>query len=117
LLCPLSYGRVGSPGDRHRGVPGSLSRPRVTPATSTLRQTFPMAIPIGDLNPTRRRSYVTLLLIAINVGVFVFLQPWSGGYCEQNAFYLEWGAIPNEIVEGEPLTQEEINATVDPRCG
>jgi membrane associated rhomboid family serine protease len=76
-----------------------------------------MAIPIGDLNPTRRRGVVTLLLIAVNVGVFLFFQPWNGGVCEQSAFYVEWGAIPNEIVEQEPLTQAEVDRSVDPRCG
>jgi membrane associated rhomboid family serine protease len=76
-----------------------------------------MAIPLGDVNPTRRRGIVTLALIAINVGVFIFWQPWSAGFCEQNAFYAAWGAIPNEIVEQEPLTQEELNTSVDPRCG
>lgn len=76
-----------------------------------------MAIPIGDINPTRRRGYINLLLIAVNVLVFVFWQPWDGGFCEQNAFYVEWGAIPNEIIDGEPLTQNELDTTVDPRCG
>lgn len=76
-----------------------------------------MAIPLGDINPTRRRGVVTLTLIIVNVAVFVLWQPWSGGYCEQNAFYLRWGAIPDEIVEREPLTQAEVDTTVDPRCG
>lgn len=76
-----------------------------------------MAIPLGDLNPTRRRGVVTLALIAVNIVVFVLWQPWSGGYCEQNAFYLRWGAIPDEVVERAPLTQDEVDTTVDPRCG
>ena len=76
-----------------------------------------MGIPIGDDNPTRSRGWVNLLLIAVNIAVFVLWQPWGGDFCEQNAFYVEWGAIPNEIVEGEPLTQREIDTTVDPRCG
>ncbi len=76
-----------------------------------------MAIPLGDLNPTRRRGVVTLTLIVVNVAVFVLLQPWSGGYCEQNAFYLRWGAIPDEVIEREPLTQAEVDTTVDPACG
>jgi membrane associated rhomboid family serine protease len=76
-----------------------------------------MAIPLGDYNPTRRRGVVTLLLIATNVLVFVFWQPWNGGFCQQSAFYARWGAIPNEIVEREPLTEAELDTTVDPRCG
>ena len=75
-----------------------------------------MAIPLGDVNPTRRRGYVTLLLIAVNIAVFVLWQPWGGGYCEQQAFYVEQGAIPNEIIENEPLTQREVDASTDPRC-
>ncbi len=76
-----------------------------------------MAIPLGDINPTRRRGVITLLLIAINVGVFVLWQPWDGGFCEQSGFYARWGAIPDEIVGQEPLTQRELDTTVDPRCG
>jgi membrane associated rhomboid family serine protease len=76
-----------------------------------------MAIPLGDYNPTRRRGVVTLLFIATNVLVFVFWQPWNGGFCQQCAFYARWGAIPNEIVEREPLTEAELDTTVDPRCG
>ena len=76
-----------------------------------------MAIPIGDLNPTRRRGYVTLLLIAINVSVFILWQPWGGDFCEQSAFYARWGAIPDEVVELRPLNQAELDTTVDPRCG
>ena len=76
-----------------------------------------MAIPLGDLNPTRRRGYVTLLLIAINIGVFVLWQPWGGDVCEQSAFYARWGAIPDEVVELRPLNQAELDTTVDPRCG
>jgi membrane associated rhomboid family serine protease len=76
-----------------------------------------MAIPLGDLNPTRRRGWVTLLLITVNIGVFVLWQPWGGNVCEQSAFYARWGAIPNEVVEQQPLDQAELDTTVDPRCG
>lgn len=76
-----------------------------------------MAIPLRDHNPTRRRGVVTLLLIAVNITVFVGWQPWDGGVCEQSAFYARWGAIPDEIVEQQPLDQAELDTTVDPRCG
>jgi membrane associated rhomboid family serine protease len=76
-----------------------------------------MAIPLGDINPTRRRGWVTLLLIALNAGVFLLWQPWGRSVCQQSAFYARWGAIPNEIVEQQPLDQDELATTVDPRCG
>jgi membrane associated rhomboid family serine protease len=76
-----------------------------------------MAIPLGDINPTRRRGVVTLTLLVVNIAIFVLWQPWSGSYCEQNAFYLRWGAIPDEVIDREPLTQAEVDTTVDPRCG
>jgi membrane associated rhomboid family serine protease len=76
-----------------------------------------MAIPLGDVNPTRRRGVVTWGLVALNVAIFLFWQPWSEGLCQQQEFYARWGAISNEIVELEPLTQNEIDTTVDPRCG
>jgi membrane associated rhomboid family serine protease len=76
-----------------------------------------MAIPLGDINPTRRRGVVTLALVVINVVVFLLWQPWGGDLCDQQAFYLRWGAIPDEIVERAPLTQAEVDATTDARCG
>ena len=101
LLCPLSYGRMAA-----------------TPTRSVApRHTFVMAIPLGDFNPTRRRGVVTLVLIALNVGVFVLWQPWGGDVCEQSAFYARWGAVPDEIIERHPLDQRELDTAVDPRCG
>jgi len=76
-----------------------------------------MAIPLGDLNPPRRRGWITLLLIVVNIGVFLLWQPWGGDACEQSAFYARWGAIPDEVVELQPLDQAELDTTVDPRCG
>lgn len=76
-----------------------------------------MAIPLGDINPTRRPGVITLALILLNLGVFLLWQPWDGGVCEQSAFYARWGAIPDEIIDQQPLTQAELDTTVDPRCG
>ena len=76
-----------------------------------------MAIPLGDINPTRRPGVVTLALILLNIGVFVLWQPWDGGFCEQSAFYARWGAIPDEIIQQQQLSQTELDTTVDPRCG
>jgi membrane associated rhomboid family serine protease len=49
--------------------------------------------------------------------VFVLWQPWRGDVCEQGAFYARWGAVPNEIIERQPLDQRELDTAVDPRCG
>ena len=80
-------------------------------------------IPLRDDNPTRRMPVVTLVLIVINVGVYVGLQPQHGEQAQVRtgeirarvpadlAFNLENAAVPCEVVEGRPLTVEEIDAT------
>jgi membrane associated rhomboid family serine protease len=73
-----------------------------------------MVLPIHDINPLRRRPYVTWLLIAVNVVVFIFLEPVVtsiGGIqtakahtvCEQQRFFDQWAAIPKELLSGKPL--------------
>jgi membrane associated rhomboid family serine protease len=66
-------------------------------------------IPLRDENPTRRRAYVTLVLIVLNVGVFFFWQHSpdapSGG-----AFEYEHAVIPCEVTTFEPLAYDEINS-------
>ncbi|MGH8908946.1 MAG: rhomboid family intramembrane serine protease [Egibacteraceae bacterium] len=76
-----------------------------------------MVIPIGDHNPTRRRAWVTWLLVAINVAVFVLLQPWSGTECQQRAFFLRWATIPAELAQGSPLSPSQVAATDPGQCG
>lgn len=75
-----------------------------------------MVIPLGDRNPTRRRPWVTWLLIAANVGVFAFVQPWAAGECDQRAFFLEYGAIPAELVQGAPLDASQVAEVSPPQC-
>lgn len=80
-----------------------------------------MVIPLWDSNPTKRRPYVTYLLIAMNIAVFL-LQPVvkstvSGDVahaqlCRQQAFFERWGAIPKEIVSNDDL--EDASATPGP---
>jgi membrane associated rhomboid family serine protease len=70
-------------------------------------------IPIHDDNPTRGPAVVNWTLIAINVVVF-FLSPISpldvggdantpAGFCRQQAFFLEWAAVPVELLHNAPL--------------
>lgn len=71
-----------------------------------------MVIPVYDSNPTRRRPYVTWALIAINVVAFLLSpvargpvvgEPSTAQLCQQQAYFLEWGAIPAELTSNRPL--------------
>lgn len=76
-----------------------------------------MVIPVGDANPVRRRPFVNWLLLAVNIGVFVFLQPWWADACEQQAFFLQWATVPAEVTSGEPLAPPEVAAATRGECG
>lgn len=67
-----------------------------------------MVIPIGDDNPTRRTPWVTFALVAANIATFVLFEPWSADRCTQEAFFLQWAAIPKELTEGAPLDAGEV---------
>jgi membrane associated rhomboid family serine protease len=73
-------------------------------------------IPIHDDNPTRRPGVVTWTLIAINVVVFLLVEPIPafnlGGnasstveLCEQFAFFREYAAIPRELTTNRQLEE------------
>ncbi len=69
-------------------------------------------IPLKDYNPTRRFPVVTLLLIAINVGVYFFVQRPFDKETSQAKFSYEVAAIPCEVVQGRPLTEDEVVRTL-----
>ena len=71
-----------------------------------------MVIPVYDSNPTRRRPYVTWVLLAVNVVVFLISpvargpllgEPSTADLCAQQAYFLEWGAVPAELTSNRPL--------------
>jgi rhomboid family protein len=78
-------------------------------------------IPIHDDNPTLRRAWVTIALIAINLVAFL-LEPvamsFSGNpssaadVCHQEAFFRRYAAIPRELTTNRqlPLTIEDNRA-------
>lgn len=76
-----------------------------------------MVIPIADRNPTRRTPWVTRLLIGANIVVFVLLTPWTEGTCAQVGFYQDWAVVPQEIVQGAPLTGAQETGTPVDACG
>ncbi len=84
-------------------------------------------IPLRDDNPTRRRPIVTLVLIAINVLVFVLLQPHGSSTAVikinppasisdqpvTDEVFLYWqAAIPCELSTLHPLDERELQATL-----
>jgi len=83
-----------------------------------------VVIPIHDRNPTRRPAYVTYALIAINVVLFV-LGPLSGltnasrgeagRACEQAVYFIEYAAIPKELVENKALDPAAVRVAVGDR--
>ncbi len=75
-----------------------------------------MVIPIGDDNPTRRVPWVNWLLVAANVVVFVFFEPWAAGDCAQQAFFLRYAAIPAELGQGAPLDATQVDTTTPDPC-
>ncbi len=52
-----------------------------------------MFFPIKDENPTERKPVLTIILIVMNVGIFLFTY-FSGSY---DQFIMEYGMIPQEI--------------------
>jgi membrane associated rhomboid family serine protease len=71
-----------------------------------------MVIPVHDENPVRRTPWVTYVLVAANVVVFL-LTPAAqttgmqditlAQLCQQEAFYDRYAAIPRELTNNEPL--------------
>jgi membrane associated rhomboid family serine protease len=60
-------------------------------------------IPLRDANPTRRRPWVTLTLIAANIAAFFLWEPIGGTQREQTVFFVCNGAIPDEIIDIQPI--------------
>ena len=76
-----------------------------------------MVLPIRDRLPTYRTAWANRLLLLANVLVFVLIEPWAGPACEQEAFFLEYAAIPAEVTAGEPLDAREVAISTSPECG
>ena len=76
-------------------------------------------LPLKDYNPTTRRAWITLGLIAVNVFVYFLIQPHGQGNVDPQSeaiteakFTYEHAAIACEVTHGRPLTFEEINLTL-----
>jgi membrane associated rhomboid family serine protease len=69
-------------------------------------------IPLKDYNPTSRFPVVTVLLIAVNVVVFFGVQRPYDRSVNSDEFTFKTAAIPCEVVNDRPLSQDEIQRTV-----
>lgn len=66
-----------------------------------------MVLPIGDINPTSRRAWVTGTLLATNAAVFFGLQaPLSG--CDELQFLYAWAAVPSELLTLQQVPPAEV---------
>ena len=77
-------------------------------------------LPLKDYNPTTRRAWITLGLIAVNVFVYFLIQPHGQGNVDPQSeaiaeakFTYEHAAIACEVTHGRPLTVAEINLTLN----
>lgn len=58
--------------------------------------------PIRDHNPSDRTPFVTWVLIAVNVLIFVSYFPaMSGDEAQLTAFYNTWGLVPSQVMAGD----------------
>jgi membrane associated rhomboid family serine protease len=79
-------------------------------------------IPLKDENPTRRRPYATLAIIAACIGIYFLWQPTPFSETTDDVvFAIDHAAIPCEVVHDRPLTLAELRATYevgrDDACG
>lgn len=62
-------------------------------------------IPIRDANPTRRRAWVTLAIIAANVVVFLLWEPTFQNQAKQQTFFFCQAEIPYEVTHQTSLAE------------
>ena len=83
-----------------------------------------VVIPVHDLNPVRRTPWLTYALIGLNAGVFLLTPAATtigpenvslADLCAQQAFYVEYGAIPRELVENQQLSRAPTGEAVEGR--
>jgi membrane associated rhomboid family serine protease len=70
-------------------------------------------IPLKDYNPTRRFPVVTVVLIAINVYVYFLVQRPYDDRQNELRFNYSYAAIPCEVVDHQPLSEDEISRTLE----
>ncbi|HLV58399.1 MAG TPA: rhomboid family intramembrane serine protease [Natronosporangium sp.] len=84
-----------------------------------------MVIPFHDVNPARRTPWVTRLLIAANVVVFLLTPAVTAvglgtvavaDLCQAEAFFYQYGAVPAELVTNAQLPRVPTGEAVGGAC-
>jgi hypothetical protein len=91
-------------------------------ATGPTVANFVAVLPLRDENPTRHSPFVTWLILAACLVAFFVWQPTPFSTTDDDLeFNLRHAAIPCEVVEGRPLSVDEVVATFrigdDSACG
>src|SRR5690606_14821747 len=74
--------------------------------------TFVAVLPLRDDNPVRRPPVVTWAILAACLAAFLLWQPSPFATTQDDVeFNLRHAAIPCEVVEGRPLTVDEVVLT------
>ena len=60
--------------------------------------------PIRDHNPSGRTPYVTYLLMAVNIGVFLSYVGLFSDDRALNIFFFDWALIPGRVTTGDGYT-------------
>lgn len=68
-------------------------------------------MPIRDINPTHRTTYVTVTLIALNVGVYL-IQLFFQATGQLNQFVYTYAVIPYELTQGVDLPPPSLQPAV-----
>ena len=71
-------------------------------------------IPLSDANPTRQFPIVTVVLIALNVVAFFFVQPGFGTSEEATNYFAENVAVPCQLQDECPNRPIQYSANEDP---
>lgn len=79
-------------------------------------------LPLKDENPTHHLPIATLAILVACVAVYLFWQPSPFGDTNADlAFNVEQAAIPCEVQQARPLTDDEVRATfgagIEHACG
>lgn len=100
-------GQLGDPGTEQRKPPQLvehrllLAEPvydkRLSRRPEPILRAVISLIPLSDANPTRRFPIVTVILIALNVLAFFFVEPGFGSNEEAQAFFYEKVAVPCQL--------------------